>query len=234
MPFAIITGATRGIGKAVGEKLLSQGFSIATCARTKIDLVKIEREWKEKYPAASVLTYPADLGVKEEVIAFANYILANFPQIDMLVNNAGLYFPGQLATEPEGQLESLMAINLYSAYHLTRHLLPSMKQKHSGHIFNMCSVASLKAYPNGGDYSITKYALLGFSENLREELIPHKIKVTAVCPGATYTDSWASTGFEESRFMKSSDIADMIWAAYNLSPYANVENIIIRPLKGDI
>jgi short-subunit dehydrogenase len=234
MPYAIVTGATKGIGKAIAEKLLTEGFSIAICARTKADIEKTGSAWNEKYPHASILAYPADLGIKEEVIAFANHVLSNFPQIDLLINNAGLYFPGQLADEPDGQLESLMAINMYSAYHLTRRVLPIMKQRRSGHIFNMCSVAGLKAYPNGGDYSITKYALMGFSENLRMELMADHIKVTTITPGATYTDSWASTGIEESRFMKSNDVADMVWAAYNLSASANVENIIIRPLLGDI
>ncbi len=78
-----------------------------------------------------------------------------------------------------------------------------MKKNNSGHIFNMCSIASLRAYPNGGSYSISKYALLGFSENLREELKPYSIKVTAICPGATYTPSWeGSDGVEPARIME--------------------------------
>ncbi len=109
-----------------------------------------------------------------------------------------------------------------------------MKANGKGHIFNMCSIASLKAYPNGGSYSISKYALLGFSDNLREELMEDGIKVTAICPGATYTPSWEGSGVEPDRIMESADIAAMLWSAYNLSPQANVEMIILRPVKGDI
>jgi short-subunit dehydrogenase len=109
-----------------------------------------------------------------------------------------------------------------------------MKSRGQGHIFNMCSVASLKAYPNGGSYSISKYALLGFSENLREELKPFSIKVTSVCPGATYTPSWEGSGVEPGRIMEAADIAAMIWGAYSLSPQANVDTIVLRPVKGDI
>lgn len=234
MPYAIVTGATQGIGKATAEKFLKEGFSVAICARTQADLDAVQTEWNEKYPAASVLAFAADFAVKEEVVAFATYVLAHFPEIDVLVNNAGTYFPGKLADEPEGQLETLMSVNMYSAYHLTRRILPGMKQRGSGHIFNMCSVASLKAYPGGGDYSITKYALLGFSDNLREELKKDGIKVTAICPGAVYTRSWASTGLAEERFMKSEDIAEVVWSSYSLSAGANLETIVIRPLKGDI
>ena len=234
MPYAIVTGASQGIGKAITDKLLSEGFSVAVCARSKDKLKALEAEWNEKYPEASVIVYNADLTNKEELFAFADTALSNFPEIDILVNNAGNYLPGVLAEEPEGLLESMIEINLYSAYHLTRKILPAMKTGSSGHIFNMCSVASLKAYPNGGAYSISKYALLGFSENLREELKPYSIKVTAICPGATHTPSWEGSGVPQDRIMEVADIAEMLWSAYKLSPQANVDTIVMRPVKGDL
>jgi short-subunit dehydrogenase len=98
----------------------------------------------------------------------------------------------------------------------------------------MCSVASLKSYLNGGAYSITKYALLGFSENLRAELMPFNIKVTAICPGATNSRSWAGSGIPAERIMEPGDVANMLWAAYTLSAQADVETIVMRPLKGDL
>lgn len=234
MPYAVITGATQGIGKAIAEKLLSEGFAIAVCARTETDLQQLRDSWKQQYPDAEVLIYTADMRRKDEVIAFGAAVLKQFPAIDILVNNAGLFFPGTLAEEPEGYLEELMSVNLYSAYYLTRQLLPAMKMKQSGHIFNMCSVASLKAYDNGGAYSITKYALLGFSDNLRHELAPHSIKVTAIMPGATWSRSWAASGLPRERFMRAEDVSEMVWAAWRLSPSANVEHIVLRPILGDI
>ena len=234
MQYAIITGASQGMGKVIAEKLLSEGFSIAVCARNQEKLAALKKEWNEKYPAAKVITYNADMTNKEELTDFADTVLAYFPKIDILVNNAGNYLPGTIADEPDGLLESMIGINLYSAYHLTRKILPVMKHAGNGHIFNMCSIASLKAYPNGGAYSISKYALLGFSENLREELKESGIKVTAICPGATYTPSWEGSDVPPARIMEASDIAAMLWGAWNLSPQANVETIIMRPVKGDI
>jgi short-subunit dehydrogenase len=234
MPHAIVTGATQGIGKAIAEKFLSEGFSVAICARSKDDLLAAEKEWKAQYPSATIITHQADLSVKEEAIAFANAVLKQFPTVEVLVNNAGLYFPGLLSTEPDGQLEKLMAVNLYSAYHITRHLLPGMKKAKAGHIFNMCSIASLRAYPNGGAYSITKYALLGFSDNLRLELVPDNIKVTSICPGATYSRSWSQSGVSPDRLMTTQDIADTVWSAYKLSPQANIDTLVIRPQQGDL
>jgi short-subunit dehydrogenase len=234
MPYAVITGATQGIGKAVAARLLAEGFAVAVAARTQTDLESTKADWESMYPSARILTFQADLGNKNEAKAFAAYVLNSFPEIDVLVNNAGLFFPGKLAEEPEGHLEQLMEVNMYSAYHLTRAILPSMKARKTGHIFNMCSIASLQAYENGGAYSITKYALQGFSENLRHELMEWGIKVTALMPGATWSRSWASTGLPEARFMKPEDIASMIWAAYTLSESADVETIIIRPILGDL
>jgi short-subunit dehydrogenase len=234
MPYAIITGASQGMGKTISEKLLSEGFSIAVCARNKSKLKALETEWNEKYPTASIIVYNADLSNKEEINAFADTVLSNFPEIDILVNNAGNYEPGVLAEEPDGLLEQMIAVNLYIAYQLTRKVLPVMKSNKAGHIFNMCSVASLRAYPNGGSYSISKYALMGFSENLREELRPYSIKVTSICPGATFTPSWEGSDIEPGRIMEATDIAAMIWSAYNLTPAANVDLIVMRPVKGDL
>lgn len=234
MPYAIVTGATQGIGKAIAEKLLDNGFSVAVCARSLTDLHKVENEWKEKYPAAQIIAHRADLAIKQDALNFVKQVLAHFDTIDVLVNNAGLYFPGKLADEPDGHLETLMNINLFSAYHITRQVLPHMKRNAGAHIFNMCSVASLRAYPNGGAYSITKYALLGFSDNLRYELMTEGIKVTSICPGATYSRSWEGSGIAQDRIMKVTDVADALWSAYSLSSSANVDNIILRPLQGDI
>ncbi len=234
MPYAIVTGATQGIGKAIAEKLMSEGFSVSVCARSRKDLHDLENEWKVKYPAVEILACCADLSVKQEVLSFARQTLEKFPVIDVLVNNAGLFFPGELSDEPEGHMETLMNVNFFSAYHLTRQIVPVMKKRKSGHIFNMCSVASLRAYSNGGAYSVTKYALLGFSENLRHELIPHKIKVTAISPGATNSRSWQGANLPEGRIMEPTDVASMFWAAYTLSAAADVEHIVMRPQQGDI
>ncbi len=234
MPYAVVTGASQGMGKVIAEKLLNEGFSIAVCARNQRKLSENLASWKKQFPGRQIISRATDLSKKEEVSAFGDLVLADFPGIDILVNNAGTYLPGNLADEPDGLLETLTSTNLYSAYWLTRKLLPAFISKQAGHIFNMCSVASLKAYPNGGAYSISKYALMGFSENLREELRPFNIKVTSICPGATYTPSWEGSGVATERIMEANDVAAMLFSAYLLSPQACVETLIMRPVKGDL
>jgi short-subunit dehydrogenase len=176
----------------------------------------------------------ADISKKQEAIELGDWILKQKIPIDVLVNNAGSFIPGSVHNEPEGVLEKMMAVNLFSAYHLTRCLIPGMIKRKEGHIFNICSIASLKAYDNGGAYSISKFALLGFNRNLREEMKPFNIKVTAILPGAAYTDSWAASGIDPRRIMEANDIAELVYSAAHLSPQACVEEIIVRPQLGDL
>lgn len=230
----VITGASRGFGKAIAELFAAKGYHLFLCSRNEVALYKTVEELMTKYPDARIKAKARDLSKKEEVQEFGQWLLDNGYPPDVLVNNAGSFVPGSVHNEPDNALEEMMAVNLYSAYHLTRMLLPVMMQRKSGHIFNMCSIASLSAYKNGGAYSISKFALLGFSRNLREELKTYNIKVTAVIPGAAYTDSWGGTGIDPRRIMEASDIAKMIYTASHLSPQACVEEIILRPQLGDL
>ncbi len=232
----VITGASKGLGKAIAERFAADGKQqqLFLCARTKSELEATGRELQDRYPNAKVHTKTCDLSVKRDIASFAEWIKGQTDNVDILVNNAGIYLPGSAYGEDDGNLESLMQINMYSAYHLTRLLLPGMMNAMSGHVFNMCSIASLNAYPNGGAYGISKYALYGFSKNLREEMRPYGVKVTHVLPGAAYTDSWSGAGIDPKRIMEASDIAEMVYAAAQLSPQACVEEIILRPQLGDL
>lgn len=229
----VITGGSKGMGKAMAEKFAAANHHIFICSRNETELSQTAAELNNRYNN-SVQYFAADLSQKEEVIKFAQWILDKNINIDILINNAGQFVPGSVYNEPEGNLEQMIEVNLYSAYHLTRALLPQMMKNKSGHIFNMCSIASLKAYSNGGSYSISKFALMGFTKNLREEMKPHFIKVTAVYPGAVLTSSWEGAGLEPTRLMESNDIAELVFAASLLSPQACVEDIVIRPILGDI
>ena len=229
----IITGASKGIGKAIAEIFASNGYNLFLCSRGEVALYKTMEELTTRFPAATIKAKPFDLSKKTEAIAFGNWCLS-FAVPDILINNAGVFEPGSTHNEPDGLLESQMATNVYSAYHVSRTVLPKMMERHSGHVFNMCSIASLHAYTNGGAYSVSKFALYGFSKNLREEMKLHGIKVTSVHPGAVMSDSWGNYDNSTKRIMEAEDIAKMIYAAAQLSPQACVEDIVIRPQLGDL
>lgn len=228
----IITGASKGLGKAIAEKFAA-GNHLFLCARNANELIAAKNELEQNYKECKVSVMPVDISKKQNAIAFANFCLESATP-DILINNAGSFLPGSIHTEKDGTLEAMLETNLYSAYHLTRTVLPKMMEAKSGHIFNMCSIASLAAYTNGGSYSISKFALLGFSKNLREELKQFNIKVTAVMPGAVYTDSWSGSGVNHERIMEANDVANLIYAASLLSPQACVEEIVLRPQLGDL
>lgn len=230
----VVTGGSQGIGRAIVSRFAAEGFDIATCARHAGDLEGLKIQIEKLYPNIGIYTQQADLSTRAGIQSFADFTLSLSGSIAALVNNAGYFVPGEITTEPEGNLESMINANLYSAYHVTRAIAPRLKSQRSGHIFNMCSIASIQAYNNGGSYAISKFALLGFSKCLREELKEYRIRVTAVIPGATNTRSWAGAGLPADRFIKSEDIANSVYAAFALSPNSVVEEIVIRPIEGDI
>lgn len=229
----IITGASKGIGFAIAQQFAAHGHDLYLTSKTPADLEKAATDLRAQFPLENIEYFASDLSQKANVDAFSKWCLQK-TQADILINNAGYFVPGKLMEEAEGQLQGQLDTNLFSAYHLTRAILPSMLTKKSGYIFNICSIASLGAYENGGAYSISKFALLGFSKNLRLELKDKGIKVTAVCPGAAYTNSWAGSGVDPKRIMEASDIAKMIYASTQLSNQAVVEDIIMRPQLGDL
>jgi short-subunit dehydrogenase len=231
---AVVTGATKGIGRAIAEALATEGYDLMICSRTADDLEALKTDFSLRFPYIKVVTHVVDMGQKAAVIQFGNDIKEAWQRVDVLINNAGLFIPGAVIEEEDGNIERMIEMNLYSAYHLTRAILPLMLPHKKGYIFNMCSVASLKPYPNGGSYSIAKYALLGFTKNLREELKPKGIKVTAIMPGATWSDSWAGYEAPPERLMHPRDIAEAILSALRMSSGAVIEEIIMRPQLGDI
>lgn len=229
----VVTGAGKGIGRAIATRFASSGFDVVLCARTQSDLEKLALELKQEY-GIQAYAFAADVSVPQQVDGFTKQVLQLGRPIDVLVNNAGFFLPGEILNEPDGALEKTIEANLYSAYRVTRALVPSMKSTRSGHIFNMCSIASIKAYPNGGSYTISKFAMLGFSKVLREELKEFNVRVTAILPGATRTASWDGTTLPDERFMPAEDIAETVWAAWSLSPRSVVEEVVIRPQLGDL
>lgn len=230
----VVSGGTKGIGKAILDVFCREGFHAVTCSRNENDLADLKKELEEKYTGTTLHTFKADLSDKEELNRFAAFVRETAGTPDVLVNNTGVFIPGQVHQEKDGALEQMIETNLYSAYRLTRQFVDDMIKRKSGYIFNMCSIASITAYANGGSYSISKFAMLGMSKVLREELKDKGIKVTAIMPGATLTASWEGVDIPPERFMKPEDVAEATWSAYSMSTRSVVEEIVIRPQLGDL
>ena len=224
----LVTGGSKGIGLAIARRFLAEGFATVVCARNA-DALEAARAG-----APGLHALECDMTVAADVARLAERVgdLVGVP--DVLVNNAGAFVPGQLHAEDDGALERMLAANLFSAYRITRALLPGMIARGSGTIINVCSTASIMAYPDGGSYCIAKHALHGFSRTLREEMKPHGIRVVSLLPGATLTASWEGVDLPPDRLMPVEDVAEMAWAAHRMSPRTVVEEILMRPFLGDI
>lgn len=225
---AVITGGTKGIGRAITEKLAAENFDVYITARTAADLSEAKTVIEEKF-GVKCHVFAGNIGDKNDVKSLADNILNLKQPVEILVNNAGLYRAGLMMEEPDNTLEKLIEINLYGAYYLTKELLPNFTARKSGHIFNICSVASISTPENSGSYTISKFALLGFNKVLREEMKPYKVRVTAVLPGATFTDSWKDEDVSPETLMPPEDIAAAVWNAYAMKNSV-VEEILLQPM----
>ncbi len=230
----VITGASKGLGKAIAQSLAEKGHHLFLCSRNEGDLDTLKQELLQLNPQIRIFYTACDVSDRFQLKVLATSVLSVFREVDVLINNAGIFIPGKIVDEPDGNLELIMKTNFESAYYLTRLLLPNMLRRRSGHIINMCSIASLQAYPGGSSYGISKFALLGFNKCLRAELKEFGIKVTAILPGAAWSDSWKGANLPEERLMQAQDVAKAVLFALELSPSAVPEEILLRPQLGDL
>lgn len=230
---AFISGASRGIGRAIANKFASMGFHLIVVSRTIKDLAQLKKSVENKFGTRCSI-YCADLSQNDELCNVLNEIGKEHARIDVLVNNAGSFIPGKVSTQSADELDQLLRINLYAAWNITQWAIPMLLRGDKPLVLNVGSIAGLQSYPNGGAYSVSKYALIGFSKNLRIELQPKDIRVSTINPGATYTDSWKGMNLPKERFISVDDIAELCALCYSVSNNAVVEDIIVRPLRGDI
>ena len=228
MSIIVVTGASRGIGRAVVARFVEAGHTVIACARGQAGLDALQATWPQLECIA------CDMQDAAAVDALAQHITQRYGAVDLLVNNAGAFRPGSIVEEGDDVLLEMLQANVFGAYRLSKRLLPSMMQRRCGMVLNVCSTASIAAYPNGGSYSIAKHALYGLTRNLREEMKPHGVRVVALLPGATLTDSWAGVPLPAERLMPAEDVAEAVWMAWSMSERTVIEEIVLRPQLGDI
>jgi 3-oxoacyl-[acyl-carrier protein] reductase len=225
---AVISGATKGVGKALAIALAKEGFSLALNARNKNDLEQLQSELLRNY-SSNVFIYVGDLSDKNTALDFSSKVLSEFKNIDVLINNVGKYDLDKI-TDDGVDLDDMMKTNLNSAYYLTKHLSINMCKNGKGHIFNICSVLSLMPRSTAATYTISKHALKGFNDVLREEMREYGVKVTAIYPGSINTSSWEGIVAPKELFVQPDDIVNIVKTCLHTSKNANIEEIVIKPL----
>ncbi len=231
---ALITGASRGIGKAVALTLARQGISVVLAARSHNDLLAVQAQIQAEGGKAEVFSVDlADLSVLPQRL---QALLDQFGPCDVLINNAGMAYVGPLATLPLADWQRVIDLNLTAAFLCVQAVLPGMRRQHSGTIINVISIAGKRAFPNWGAYCASKFGLMGFSQALAEEERQYGIRVTSLCPGAVDTPIWdtdtVGVDFDRSKMLSPEWVADLIAYILRLPTGAVIEDLTLMPAVG--
>ncbi|MEX2595984.1 MAG: SDR family oxidoreductase [Salibacteraceae bacterium] len=208
MKNAIITGSSKGLGRAIAEKLSAEGYRVWLTARNASAL-KAAKEAIEAKTGSPVEIDTIDLADHDQTTRYAKSILERCEHVDVLVNNAGIFVPDQLH-RGKTTLTSQMNLNFYAAHTITQALMQKFMDQKSGHIFNICSAVTRKPRAEAASYTISKFALLGYHKVLHQTLLPLNIKVTAFFPGSINTSSWDGMNVPRNEFIQPEDIAEML------------------------
>ncbi len=200
---ALITGASRGIGRTVAIGLAEQGFHVALVARSKTQLERVAQEVSERAGSSSVSLFPVDITENHAVENVVSAICNTHHRIDVLVNNAGKYAAGTLDI-PEQEFEQVLHVNLRAPLAFIQAVAPIMKERRQGYIINIASGAGKVGFAKIGGYVASKFGLVGLSESCYRELAEWGIKVTTLCP------SWVATAMaaQGGRPLESSEMMD--------------------------
>ncbi|GIP40497.1 3-ketoacyl-ACP reductase [Paenibacillus sp. J31TS4] len=215
---AIITGAGKGIGKAAAEALAKEGVRLGLVARTRADLEALQGELKTEY-GVDVYWATADVASEEEVNSAIGQLIGQLGTVDILINNAGIAQFGTVMEMDPADWQRILQVNMMGTYYVTRAVLPSMLERKSGTILNVASTAGEKGFATGSAYCASKFAVLGFTESLLQEVRKSNIRVTALTPSTVNTDLAVNAGLkigEEDRMMQPEDVAELILATLRL------------------
>lgn len=215
---AIITGAGKGIGRAIASALAAEGVHVGLISRTSKDLLELKDELKRFEVKTAIAV--ADVAHILAVNTAVEDIKKELGSIDILINNAGTAKFGKFLDLEPSEWEDQIKVNLFGVYYVTRAVLPQMIERQTGDIVNISSSAGLKGSPMTSAYSASKFAVMGLSDSLMQEVRKHNIRVTALNPSTVVTDLAVSANLinnNEDRVMHPEDFAELIVAQLKLN-----------------
>ena len=224
---AVITGAGKGIGFAVASELASLGFSLGIVARNENDIAAASAEILQQYPDVKIIYDAFDVADENHAANFVSRVRSELGDVSVLVNNAGFYKPGTAFASMDDVVKSV-DVNYLAAVRFVQAVLPTMRNHNSGYIFNIASLCGVEAFPDTGIYSASKFALVGYSSALAQELAPEGIKVTALCPSWVNTQGAGDAPMNPEDMIQTNDIALTIRYLLSLGSAVSIREIIIR------
>lgn len=230
---ALITGASSGIGKATALAFAESGFNLMLVGRSPEKLEAVADEARQAGVVAKTLVL--DLSAVEQVKETIERAVSDFP-VNVLVNNAGIGYTGELLSTPLADWQQVMNLNLTSVFQCIQAVLPGMRDRRSGTIINVASIAAHNAFAGWGAYSVSKAGLVSLSKILAAEERPHGIRVTVVSPGSVNTPIWDTdtvhADFDRSRMLTPEIVAQSILHTALLPPQAVVDELVVMPSAG--
>lgn len=219
---AIITGGSRGIGFAAAKALAEEGVNVAVVGRNPDTLIDAIGELKKT--GVTVIGASGDVSNPDDVEQIIHEIEDTFDHIDILINNAGIMQHGPFLESEFSDFEHMMNVNVFGMYHMLKAVLPKMVSSNSGDVVNIASVSGLRSGKNGSLYSATKYAVIGMTEGLLQEMRPHNIRMSYLTPSAVLTDLIGENKLDEETMTHPEDIADIIVNNLKINPRTFVKN----------
>lgn len=227
LKIALVTGASKGIGKQLAIGLSKRGYTLVLVGRNEADLLKVDN-FIESISSRKSYTYTVDLREQDQIIKMVEEVDQKFGRVDVLVNNAGIHAKGTLDLTPE-EFGQLLDVNITGHFMMTQAVVPIMLRHGSGYIFNVASRSAKVGFAETGGYCASKWGLLGFSESLYRKLTPLGIKVTALCPAWVNTDMAQRAGspLEPMQMIQPEDLSKTIDWLLSLSDGACVKDVLI-------
>lgn len=225
---AVVTGGSKGIGKAIAHGLARHGCDVAICARNTAELKKAEQEIKRH--GNRVLSIKADISRPSDVQKLARTVENKLGTCTILINNAGIGRFSEVLKMPFEDFQNVVATNLYGVFFASKTFLPGMIQKKEGHIINIASLAGKNSFAGGSAYCSSKHALISFSECLMLEVRQHNIKVTAICPGTVQTTFGQMHPGSKGWALTSEDVAKAVIDVVTTSTGSLTSLVEMRPL----
>ena len=227
---AVITGAGRGIGRAIALTLAELGARTVLCGRSREALEQTSTAIQSNGGQSSVIE--CDVTDLHSVEALAERVERTFHRIDILVNNAGIGGAGgPLHLLSPDNWDRVLNTNLRGVYYCIRSLAPFMIKAGNGHIINISSLAGKNALPNGAAYAASKWGLNGLSYSVAEELRAHNIRVSVICPGSVHTEFGPHPGKNAEKMLQASDVAHVVAMIVTQSPQSFASEILLRPTQ---
>lgn len=224
---AIVTGASKGIGKAIARSFAKEKMKVVLTARTKSELDKVADEVKQL--GGEPLVIPADVSRGQAVDQLISQTLETFGKIDILINNAGMGVFAPIDELSVQDFDKMFAINMRGVFLCTRAVLPHMKNQKSGAIINISSLAGKNFFKGGGGYAASKWALNGFTKCLMLEAREYDIRVSVVCPGSVATEFSPHSGKDPAKILQTNDVADAVLTILRLPQNALMSEVDLRP-----